>query len=68
MGAPAMSQSTLLAFKEDVARELGLSKHTARRWLAACRFGPPLRVGKKLAVRRAALDAYIDRLQVEADK
>ena len=51
--------SALLAFAEDVHRELGLSLITARRWISRGKFGPHIKVGKRIAVRREALEAYV---------
>ena len=54
-------RSTLLAFCPDVAGELGISESTARRWLASGRLGPTAKIGKRRAIRRADLEAWVDR-------
>ena len=61
MVAPKMPPRRTLAFPEDVAEAPGLSVTTARRWMSSGRLGPEARFGRHKAVKRKALEAFIER-------
>ena len=60
MVAPKMPPRRTLAFPEDVAEALGLSVTTARRWMSSGRLGPEAMFGRHKAIKRKALDAFIE--------
>ncbi|MCZ6807012.1 MAG: helix-turn-helix domain-containing protein [Deltaproteobacteria bacterium] len=65
MVAPKTPNRRTLAFTEDVADALNLSETTARRWMSSGRLGPEARFGRNKAVKRKALEAYIEQQFVE---
>ncbi len=56
--------TAVLLFSDDVGSLLKIGKRAARSWISSGRLGPPLRIGRRLAIRAADFESALPTFEI----